>query len=277
MKIRCHGQLMDLSTPRVMGILNTTPDSFYDGGRYSGVDDALKQAGRMIREGADFIDVGGYSSRPGADEVSVGEETKRVVPVVEALRAAYPDTPISVDTFRSPVAGAALDAGAALVNDITAGLGDAEMLPLLASRQVPYIMMHMRGNPKSMQGLTTYDDLLQEVLYYFSERLQAARSLGVVDCIADPGFGFAKTREQNFELLARLQAFKILEVPILAGISRKSMVYKTLGVRPEEALNGTTALHMAALSNGAHILRVHDVREAVECVRLWLELSRGAP
>ena len=268
---------MDLRTPKVMGILNTTPDSFYDGGRYSGVDDALEQAGQMIGEGADFIDIGGYSSRPGAGEVSVGEETKRVVPVVEALRKAYPDTPISVDTFRSPVAAAALDAGAALVNDITAGLGDPEMLPLVASRQVPYIMMHMRGNPKTMQGLTDYEDLLQEVLYYFSQRLQAARSFGIVDCIADPGFGFAKTREQNFELLGKLQAFEILDIPILVGISRKSMVYKTLGVGPEEALNGTTALHMAALSKGVHILRVHDVREAVDCVRLWQELSPEKP
>ncbi len=273
MHIRCNGKLIDLSTPRVMGILNTTPDSFYDGGRYTGIHQALKQAENMILEGADFIDVGGYSSRPGASEIPVDEEINRVVPVIEALCREYPDIPVSVDTFRSKVARSALDAGAAIINDIQAGVADEEMLPLAASRQVPYIMMHMRGNPQSMQGMTDYQNLLEEILFFFSERLAAARALGIVDCIADPGFGFAKTREQNFQLLENLDAFSILEVPLLAGLSRKSMIYKTLGISAGDALNGTTALHMVALTKGAHILRVHDVREAVECVRLWEPLK----
>jgi len=260
-----------------MGILNSTPDSFYAGSRIPGVDEALARAEAMLREGATFLDIGGYSTRPGAAEVTEEEELKRVAPLVEALVAAFPEALLSIDTFRSRVARTALEAGAALVNDISAGLRDPEMLPLIAEKQVPYIMMHMRGTPADMAQLTAYDDLVGEILYYFSERLAAARALGITDLIADPGFGFAKTRAQNFELLAGLPAFRVLEAPLLVGISRKSMIWKTLGIDPSDALNGTTALHMLALQGGASILRVHDVKEASECIRLWEEIPGDGP
>lgn len=260
---------MDLSRPRVMGILNCTPDSFFDGGRYWDPYEAFRQAEAMLKAGADFIDVGGYSSRPGAPDVSEKEELKRVLPVIEGLVAEFPDALLSVDTFRSQVAQEALDAGAVMVNDISAGLRDPEMLPLIAARQVPYVMMHMKGTPQTMALHTEYEDLIRDILYYFSERLEAARKLGITDCIVDPGFGFAKTREQNFRLLGALKAFRTLKAPLLVGISRKSMIHKTLDITPGEALNGTTALHMLALEGGAHILRVHDAKEAVECIRLW--------
>ena len=269
MTICCKGELIDLSRPRIMGILNCTPDSFYDGGKYWDPYVAFRQAEAMLKEGAAFIDVGGYSSRPGAPDVSETEELKRVLPVIEGLVEEFPEACISVDTFRSEVARKALDAGAAMVNDISAGLRDEKMLPLVAKRQVPYVMMHMRGTPQNMTEQTAYDDLVGDLLFYFSERLAVARELGITDCIADPGFGFAKTREQNFRLLGSLENFRVLEVPLLVGISRKSMIHKTLGITPEEALNGTTALHMLALKGGAQILRVHDVKEAVECARLW--------
>ncbi len=277
MTLNCRGRLIDLSSPRIMGILNSTPDSFYAGSRIPGVDEALARAEAMLREGATFLDIGGYSTRPGAAEVTEEEELKRVAPLVEALVAAFPEVLLSIDTFRSRVARTALEAGAALVNDISAGLRDPEMLPLVAEKQVPYIMMHMRGTPADMAQLTAYDDLVGEILYYFSERLAAARALGITDLIADPGFGFAKTRAQNFELLAGLPAFRVLEAPLLVGISRKSMIWKTLGVDPSEALNGTTALHMLALQGGASILRVHDVKEASECIRLWEEIPGDGP
>lgn len=260
---------MDLNHPRVMGILNCTPDSFFDGGKYWDPYVAFRQAEAMLKAGADFIDVGGHSSRPGAPDVSEKEELKRVLPVIEGLVAEFPETYISVDTFRAQVAKEALDAGAAMVNDISAGLRDPKMLPLIAARQVPYVMMHMKGTPQTMVQHTEYEDLLRDILYYFSERLDAARKLGITDCIVDPGFGFAKTREQNFRLLGGLKEFQTLKTPLLVGISRKSMIHKTLGISPGEALNGTTALHMIALQGGARILRVHDVKEAVECVRLW--------
>ena len=269
MTICCKGDLIDLNRPRVMGILNCTPDSFYDGGKYWDPYLALRQAESMLKAGADFIDVGGYSSRPGAGDVSEEEELKRVVPVIEGLLEEFPDALISVDTFRTRVAADALDAGAGMVNDISAGLRDPEMLPLIAKRQVPYIMMHMRGTPRTMTRLTDYDHLVADILQFFSQRLSEARRLGITDSIADPGFGFAKTREQNFSLLKALDAFQTLGTPLLVGISRKSMIHKTLGVAPEEAGNGTTALHMLALQGGANILRAHDVKEAVECVRLW--------
>ncbi|MDM9630933.1 dihydropteroate synthase [Robiginitalea aurantiaca] len=269
MTICCKGDLVDLSRPRVMGVLNSTPDSFFDGGKYWDPYLGLKQVEVMLKDGADFIDVGGYSSRPGAADVSQTEELKRVIPMVEGILEEFPQTLISVDTFRAIVAEKALDAGAAIVNDISAGLRDSEMLPLIAKRQVPYVMMHMKGTPQTMTDHTDYENLIPDILYYFSERLSAARELGITDCIADPGFGFAKTREQNFELLRGLNAFKTLDAPILVGISRKSMIHKTLGITPKEALNGTTALHMVALQEGANILRVHDVKEAKECIDLW--------
>ncbi len=269
MTLNCHGRLIDLGTPRIMGILNSTPDSFYAGSRVPGPDQALARVESMLGEGATFLDLGGYSTRPGADQVSEDEELKRVVPLVEGLVTAFPEALISIDTFRSRVAREALEAGAALVNDISAGHHDPAMLPMIAEKKVPFVMMHMRGTPADMASRTDYDDLVGEILYYFSERLAAVRALGITDVVADPGFGFAKTREQNFELLANLQAFTELGVPLLAGISRKSMIWKTLGVEPAQALNGTTALHMLALQAGANILRVHDVKEAMECLRLW--------
>ena len=273
MTICCKGDLVDLSHPKVMGVLNSTPDSFFDGGKYWDPYLGLKQVEAMLRDGADFIDVGGYSSRPGAPDVPETEELKRVIPVVEGLLEEFPKALISVDTFRAKVARQALDAGAAMVNDISAGLRDPAMLPLIAERQVPYVMMHMRGTPQTMGKHTGYKNLVTDILYYFSERLAEARKLGITDCIADPGFGFAKTREQNFELLSALSAFKTLKAPLLIGLSRKSMIHKTLGISPEEALNGTTALHMIALKEGANILRVHDVREARECIQLWEALA----
>jgi len=278
MTLNCRGQLIDLRIPRIMGILNSTPDSFYAGSRIPGVDQALARAEAMLRDGATFLDIGGYSTRPGAAGVSEEEELGRVTPLVEALAAAFPEILLSIDTFRSRVARVALEAGAALVNDISAGLRDPGMLPLVAEKQVPYIMMHMRGTPADMTQLTSYDDLVGDILYYFSERISAARALGITDLVADPGFGFAKTRAQNFELLAGLSAFSVLEAPLLVGISRKSMIWKTLETEPSRALNGTTALHMLALQGGANILRVHDVEEASECIRLWQEIqAHGSP
>jgi dihydropteroate synthase len=258
-----------------MGILNCTPDSFYDGGQYNIPEQAYRQAEAMLEEGADFIDIGGYSSRPGALDISESEEADRVLPVIEKLVQARPEVLISIDTYRSQVARQALEAGAAMVNDISGGLRDSGMLPLIADKNVPFILMHMKGTPQNMARQTQYDNLLIDLRYYFSERLSEARAHGISDCIIDPGFGFAKTREQNFVLLRKLRAFEILEVPILAGISRKSMIYKTLDISAGQALNGTTALHMIALQNGANILRVHDVKEAVQCVRLHQQLHAG--
>ncbi|MCR9182107.1 MAG: dihydropteroate synthase [Flavobacteriaceae bacterium] len=268
MTLNCKGTLIDLSTPKVMGILNVTPDSFYDGGTLKDDSALLGQAEIMLREGATFLDVGGYSSRPGAIAISVEEELQRVLPAIQLILREFPDALISVDSFRSEVALQSVEAGAALVNDISAGLLDEVMLPTVAKLQVPYVMMHMRGTPQTMKNLTDYEDVTLEVLRYFSERIAAARQAGINDIIADPGFGFAKTITQNFELLSKLELFKNLNVPFLAGLSRKSMIYKTLNTTPHEALNGTTVLNSIALLKGASILRVHDVKEAVECVRL---------
>lgn len=273
MTIQCHGRLVDLSTPRVMGILNRTPDSFYDGGRHESLSEVLDHAAKMLDEGATFLDIGGYSTRPGAAEVSAEDETARVVPVIETLLREFPDVLISVDTFRASVASASVEAGAAIVNDISGGLLDPDMLPTVGRLGVPYILMHMRGTPQTMASLTDYDDLVGDILYYFSERIAEARKHGISDIILDPGFGFAKTVEQNFELLAKMKQLQIVGLPILAGLSRKSTIYKTLGISSQEALNGTTALNTVALLNGASILRVHDVREAMECIRLVQKLN----
>ncbi|NCT18807.1 MAG: dihydropteroate synthase [Flavobacteriia bacterium] len=266
--ITCKGFLINFSMPKVMGILNLTPDSFYDGGKLQSEGAILKQAEKMLHDGATFLDVGGYSSRPNAEEVSLTKELQRVVPVIENLIKQFPEAVLSIDTFRSEVAKHGVEAGAALVNDISAGLLDENMLATVAHLQVPYVMMHMRGTPQTMQALTTYKNVTQEVLYYFSGRIAAARKAGINDILADPGFGFAKTTDQNFELLSKLELFKNLDIPVLVGLSRKSMVYKTLGITPQEALNGTTALHTMALLKGASILRVHDVKEAIEVVKL---------
>ncbi|WP_209404345.1 dihydropteroate synthase [Pseudozobellia sp. WGM2] len=268
MTINCKGNLIDLSSPKIMGILNITPDSFYDGGKFTNVKLVLEQTEKMLTEGATFIDIGAYSSRPGADDVLEEEEISRIVPVVEALIKEFPDVLISIDTFRSKVASQCLQAGAALINDISAGLIDKNMLSVIARYKVPYIMMHMKGTPKTMQQNTDYENMLVDVLKYFSERIATATNLGIVDIIIDPGFGFSKTTEQNYELLSKIDLFANVERPLLIGLSRKSMIYKTLNTNAENALNGTTALNMQALMKGANILRVHDVKEALECVKL---------
>lgn len=268
MTINCKGNLIDLTEPKVMGILNLTPDSFYDGGKYKNSDSVIFWTEKMIVEGATFIDIGAYSSRPNAQDISVEEELSRILPVTERLLKEFPELLLSIDTYRSRVAGECLSLGAAMINDISAGKLDGGMLPTVAEFKVPYIAMHLKGDPKTMQQHTTYKDLLGEILYYFSERVAVARALGINDIIIDPGFGFAKTLEQNYTLLQNLPYFKTLDLPILAGLSRKSMIYRLLNITADEALNGTTALNMIALHKGANILRVHDVKEAVECIKL---------
>ncbi|MEM7382560.1 MAG: dihydropteroate synthase [Bacteroidota bacterium] len=273
MYLNCKGNLIDLSRPKVMGILNLTPDSFYDGGKYQENNALLSQVEKMMAEGADFIDLGGYSSRPGADDVSEEEELRRLLPAVELILQNFPQALLSIDTFRSKVARKCLEIGAAMINDITAGEADTDMLTTIADFNCPYVMMHMKGTPQTMQRLNTYDNLLEEVLYYFSVKLAEARKLGINDLIIDPGFGFAKDLKQNYQLLKGLNRFQTLNVPILAGLSRKSMIYKKLNTDASGALNGSTALHMVALEKGSNILRVHDVKEAVECVELFEELQ----
>jgi len=257
-----------------MGILNLTPDSFYDGGIYKDMKSALKQVEKMLSDGATFLDVGAYSSRPGADHIPEIEELKRLLPVVTEIIKEFPEAVLSIDTFRAQVAQEAIHAGAALVNDISAGHLDEKMLTTVAQLKVPYIMMHMRGTPQTMKTLTDYDNLTQEVIQYFSERIKTATALGINDLIVDPGFGFAKTTEQSFMLLQQMEMLDHLNFPILAGLSRKSMIYKTLNITPDKALNGTTALHIIALQKGANILRVHDVKEAVECVELYCAYAK---
>jgi len=275
MTINCKGQLIDLAAPKVMGILNVTPDSFFDGGKYKDEKSILNQVEAMLKNGATFIDIGGYSSRPGADDVSEDEELNRVIPVIEIILKHFPETLISVDTFRSEVAKKSIEAGAALINDISAGKGDDKMLSTIGQLGVPYIMMHMKGNPKTMQQHAKYEDVVKEVISYFAERIAAAHAEKINDIIIDPGFGFAKNAIQNYELLNNLALLKVLDKSILAGVSRKSMIYKTLNTTPDRALNGTTALHMVALQKGASILRVHDVNEAMECITLYNQLTQN--
>ena len=276
MTINCKGHLIDLTTPKIMGILNVTPDSFYDGGTNNNEASLLAKAENMIIEGADFIDIGGYSSRPDADDISIEEELTRIVPAIDLLLKHFPNILISVDSFRSKVIKESIAHGAVMVNDISAGLLDPNMIPTVGRLGVPYIMMHMRGNPKTMKQLTTYDDLIEEINFYFSKQIALAHQHQIKDIIIDPGFGFAKTTAQNFHLLQHLDLLKITDKPILAGVSRKSMIYKTLKSSAKEALNGTTALNMIALNNGASILRVHDVKEAKECVLLYHQLVENA-
>ena len=271
--INCKGTLIDLAEPRVMGIINITPDSFYDGGATTTETQIIKQASKMIEQGATFLDLGGYSSRPGATDISQQLEINRVIPAIKAIIRAFPKTLISIDTFRSEVARQAVNAGACMVNDISAGKLDTQMLETIGDLQIPYCMMHMRGTPQTMKTLTDYKNITKEVLFYFSERVAAARTCNINDIIVDPGFGFAKTTDQNFELLKHLELFETLNLPVLAGVSRKSMVYKTLDISAKEALNGTTALHMVALQKGARILRVHDVQPATECIKLFNQLN----
>ena len=272
MTINCKGQIIDLSTPKIMGILNITPNSFYDGGKYSLENNAITQVKKMLNEGATFIDIGAYSSKPNAEFVSEKEELSRIIPVVKEILIEFPEALLSIDTFRSSVAKECINNGAALINDISAGSLDEKMMEVIASNNIPYIMMHMRGNPKTMQSQTNYDHIINEMITYFSDKISQARNLGINDLIIDPGFGFAKTIDQNYEILSNLELFKVLELPILAGVSRKSMIYKTLDINAEEALNGTSVLNTISITKGASIIRVHDVKEAMECVKLCNKL-----
>lgn len=273
--INCNGKLLDLSSPVVMGVVNATPDSFYDGGAVSNEKALLAQVEQMLTEGAAIIDVGGYSSRPDGTDISIEEEINRVTPAIRAIIKAFPNVVLSIDSFRESVVKTALDLGACIVNDISAGMLDAALMKTVANYQVPYIMMHMRGTPQTMKTLTDYDDLIVTMNHYFSERIFKARELGINDVIIDPGYGFAKTKAQNFELLKSQSQLLAHEVPILSGVSRKSMIYKTLDCTPNQALNGTTALHMVCLQQGASILRVHDVKPAVEVIKLYQELKNN--
>lgn len=266
--LNCKGRLLSLETPVVMGIINITPDSFFAGSRQMGVDGVLAQAERMIGEGAAILDLGGQSTRPGAERVAADEEMKRVVPAIEAVSRRFPDVEISTDTFYSLVAKAAVEAGASIVNDISAGLLDDNMLPTVAALQVPYICMHMKGDPQTMQQSPQYDNVTLEVLDFFIKRIEDCRKAGITDIIADPGLGFGKTIAHNFQLIREWDTFKMLDVPLLMGISRKSTIYKTLGTTSDEALNGSTVLHTIGLLKGAQILRVHDVKEAREAIVL---------
>ncbi len=273
MTIRCKGQLIDLTTPKVMGILNITPNSFFDGGKYKNESEILKQVELMLSDGATFIDIGAYSSKPNAEFVSEDEELKRIVPVIQSISKHFPEALLSIDTFRSELAKICIENGAAMINDISAGNLDDKMLKTIAEYKVPYIMMHMRGTPQTMQTMTNYENIVKEILFYFSEKIAQARSYGIDDLIIDPGFGFAKTLEQNYEILQKLELFETIELPLLVGFSRKSMIYKTLQSNAEQALNGTTVLNTIALTKGAKILRVHDVKEAIECVTLFNKMS----
>ncbi|MBN8676614.1 MAG: dihydropteroate synthase [Chitinophagales bacterium] len=270
MTILCKGRLLDLSMPVVMGILNLTPDSFFDGGKYSHADAIFQQAEKMLQEGATILDLGGASSRSGAAEVPEAEEMRRVLPAVTGILQRFPESILSIDTWRAPVAEAAINAGAHIINDISGGSLDPELFATAGRLQTPYILMHMQGTPQTMQQHPHYEDVVTEVLDYFIEKTARLRAVGVKDIILDPGFGFGKTVAHNYTLLRQLHTFgTVTGLPVLAGISRKSMICKALGVKPENALNGTTALHMVALQQGACILRAHDVREAREVITLW--------
>ena len=275
--LNCKGRLLMLDAPVVMGILNVTPDSFSDGGEYLSPASAFAQAEKMIQEGARIIDVGGMSSRPGAKLIDPQEEMDRVVPVITQIHAAHPDVVISIDTVSGLVAEKAIEAGASMVNDISAWSIDSALLDVVVEHRVPYVLMHMRGRPENMQMQVDYENVALEVLDFLIEKITFLRKQGLVDIVVDPGFGFGKTLTQNYELLNRLHVFKMLEAPILVGLSRKSMIYNLLGVSPGEALTGTIALNWVALEQGAKILRVHDVREAVETIRLFEQVQSTKP
>ncbi len=272
MTINCKGKLIDCSYPKVMGILNLTPDSFYDGGNYKTPEDIIIQVEKMLTDGATFIDVGAYSSRPGATHITEAEELKRIVPIVRLLTSRFPEILLSIDTFRSSVARACIAEGAALINDISAGEMDGNMFKTIGELNVPYCMMHMKGTPQNMQKQPEYSNVTQDILFYFSKKIAEARAHGINDIILDPGFGFGKTTKHNYKLLEELSLFKATKLPLLVGISRKSMIYNILSASPKEALNGTTALNTIATYKGASILRVHDVKEALECISLVQQL-----
>jgi len=274
MTINCAGRLVDLSTPKIMGILNVTPDSFYDGGVHNSDKKILKHVEKMLNDGAAFIDIGAYSSRPNGINIDENEELNRVVPALELVNNTFPNTIISIDTFRSKVAEACLNSGASIINDISAGEMDKKMMKIVGKYKVPYIMMHMKGNPQNMISRTNYDDMLKEIIKYFSKKINQALSYKINDMIIDPGFGFAKDLRQNYNLLSNMDVLKILDKPIMVGISRKSMIYKSLKTSAKESLNGTTVLNTVSLIKGASILRVHDVKEASECIKLISALNK---
>ena len=275
MTINLNGNLMDLSTPKIMGILNVTPDSFYDGGMFDSNKKILDHVEKMLTDGVDIIDVGGYSSRPGAKEVKLKDEIKRVVPTIELIKKEFNETTISVDTFRSEVALQAVNSGASIINDISGGDLDPNMFNCVAELNVPYIIMHMRGNPKNMQNNPLYENVIVEIIENLSKKVFEATEAGVIDVIIDPGFGFGKTIEHNYKILSELSFFKELDCPILVGLSRKSMIYNPLEEKPENVLNGTTCLNTVSILNGANILRVHDVKEAKEVVKLTNFLNKN--
>jgi dihydropteroate synthase len=273
--INVNNKILDLADPQIMGIINLTPDSFFDGGRYNVHEKALERADLLLKEGAGILDVGAYSSRPGALEVSEQEEIDRLIPFIENLKKVHPDAVISVDTFRALVAKKAIEAGASLINDISGGSLDSNMFETVGKLQVPYILMHMRGTPETMQSLTEYEDIIADISTYFISRIQKLREFGVKDIILDPGFGFSKTIEQNYELLDRFNEFLPLQLPLLGAISRKSMIYKVLKTNPNHALNGTTILNTILLLKGANIIRVHDVIQAKEVTLLVKKLKEN--
>lgn len=267
--LKCGGKLLDLSQPIVMGIINVTPDSFYDGGKTFQSKEILDQAEKMLKEGALILDIGGQSSRPGAANLSIEEELKRVIPAIEVITKRFPDAILSIDTFHSNVARESIKAGANIINDISAGEMDENMIPTAAELNAPYFLMHKKGSSKSMQKNPEYSNVVEEVFLYLLNKVKECKEAGITDIVIDPGFGFGKTQEHNFSLLKSLKVLELLDCPILAGLSRKSLIYKSLNSSPQEALNGTTALNMLALNNGAKILRVHDVKEAQECIKLF--------
>ncbi len=269
--INCLGKLLDLTAPVVMGILNITPDSFFDGGKFSNENNMLQQVEKMLNEGAAIIDVGAVSTRPKAENISEEEELKRLIPVLKTILQHFPNTVLSVDTYRSHVAEVASENGAAIINDISAGEFDENMLATIARLNLPYIMMHIQGTPQTMQQNPTYENVTLDIIRFFVKKLELLRNLGVKDIIIDPGFGFGKTLEHNYQLLSSLHSFAILDCPVMVGVSRKSMINKVLQTKPENALNGTTVTNTIALMNGANILRVHDVKEAVEVVKIVKE------
>ena len=274
MTINCAGKLVGLSTPKIMGILNVTPDSFYDGGVHNSDKKILKHVEKMLNDGAVFIDIGAYSSRPNGINVDENEELNRVVPALELVINKFPETIISIDTFRSKVAETCLNSGASIINDVSAGEMDKKMMEIVGKYNVPYVMMHMKGNPQNMIKKTNYDDMLKEIIKYFSKKINQAVSYKINDMIIDPGFGFAKDLKQNYNLLSNMDLLKILEKPIMVGISRKSMIYQSLKTNAKESLNGTTVLNTVSLIKGASILRVHDVKEANECIKLINALNK---
>ena len=274
MTINCAGKLVDLSTPKIMGILNVTPDSFYDGGVHNSDKKILKHVEKMLNDGAVFIDIGAYSSRPNGKNIDENEELNRVVPALELVNNKFPETIISIDTFRSKVAETCLNSGASIINDVSAGEMDKKMMEIVGKYKVPYVMMHMKGNPQNMIRKTNYEDMLKEIIKYFSKKINQAVSYKINDMIIDPGFGFAKDLKQNYNLLSNMNLLKILDKPIMVGISRKSMIYKSLKTNAKESLNGTTILNTVSLIKGASILRVHDVKEASECIKLISALNK---